>query len=324
MAIGKASDFTIYQDQFHGGITETLAQETNAFNSASNGTIILNAVERLGDYAQDTFMKTLSGLVSRRDTTSVAAATDLALTQDENISVKLNRKIGPVAQTLDAFRKINKDPSIMSFILGQQAAKAIMAEYLNTGIGAAVAAIGQDNEQDNDTATITTAGLVQAQAVLGDRGDSVAAYVMHSKAYYDLVQSQIAANIFEVSGYNVREGAPVTLGKPVIVTDSSSLISVGTGPGAVDEYYTLGLVRGAITVEESEGREVNAQIITGLENLVIRWQSEFAFNLGLKGYKWDIANGAANPTSGALTTATNWDKTATSDKDLLGVRLVTQ
>lgn len=66
----------------------------------------------------------LSGLVSRRDTTSTGAATDQTMTQDEWVSVKLNRKIGPVLQSRDSFRKImaGKTEQEMSFILGQMSA----------------------------------------------------------------------------------------------------------------------------------------------------------------------------------------------------------
>lgn len=66
----------------------------------------------------------LSGLVSRRDTTSTAGATDQNITQDEFVTVKLNRKIGPVLQTRDSFRKImaGKTEQEMSFILGQMSA----------------------------------------------------------------------------------------------------------------------------------------------------------------------------------------------------------
>jgi hypothetical protein len=105
MAIGKASDFKIYQDEVRGGIVERLTQ-ASAFFNAAGGAIRLGTVSRRGDYAKESFFKSISSLVTRRDTTSVAAATDLALAMDEIISVKLNRKIGPVAQTLDAFRKV--------------------------------------------------------------------------------------------------------------------------------------------------------------------------------------------------------------------------
>jgi hypothetical protein len=285
--------------------------------------MIVNTVGRVGDFALDSFYKTISGLIQDRDPTSTAAATASKLTQDNLISVKLN-KMALVEQTLDSFKKKGVDSREMSFVLGQQFAKAVLVDYITSGVGAAAAAIGQHNNQNNDSATITTAGLVQALSVLGDRGGDVAAFVMHSKAYYDLVQSQIAANIYDVSSVNIKQGSPITLGRPVIVTDSASLISVGTGPGAVDEYHTLALTPNAIKIEESEERNLHSTIVSGKANLILQWQAEYAYNLALKGYKYDTVNGGASPNLATLATATNWDKVVTDNKDLLGVRLVTQ
>lgn len=118
MAIGLGTDFQIYQEQFHTGATEIMQQEGDIFNSASNGSMILSTKMSKGDYVQEAFYQELAGLVSRRDITSVAAATDIAMTQTETVGVKANRKIGPVAQSLDAFRKIASDPEEMSYILG--------------------------------------------------------------------------------------------------------------------------------------------------------------------------------------------------------------
>ena len=71
-----------------------------------------------GNYVQEAFYQELAGLVSRRNTASAAAVTDIAMLQTEDVAVKLDRKIGPVAQSLDAFRKISADPREMSLILG--------------------------------------------------------------------------------------------------------------------------------------------------------------------------------------------------------------
>ena len=46
--------------------------------------------------------------------------------------------------------------------------------------------------------------------------------------------------------------------------------------------------------------------------------------MGVKGFAWDKANGSHSPTTAALTTATIWDKIATSYKDLAGVVVETR
>lgn len=323
MAIGTKSDFIIYDDFFHTGVTETLVQETNVFNGASRGCIELIDQQRLGEYNHESQFMTIANFIQDRDPTSTSTNTPVKMAKDEHISVKIDR-MAHVLQTIDSFRKNGQSLEVASRVLGQQFAKAMMIKFITEGVGAAVAAIGQDNEQNNDTGTITTDGLVDALAVLGDKAGDVSCWVMHSKTYFDLVKQQIADNIYDVSSINIKEGKPITLDRPVVVTDSPSLISSGTGPGSTDEYYTLGLVPGAIKIEESEERELLSEKVGGYDNIMFRWQVEYAYNLGLKGYKYDITNGGSSPSLATLTTATNWDQVATDNKDLLGVRLVTQ
>jgi hypothetical protein len=324
MTIGKASNFKIYQDEMRGGIVETLTQASNYFNGAG-GAITLSTVSRRGDYAKESFFKSLSTIVSRRDTTSTSSAADLPLTMDEIISVKLNRKIGPVAQTYDAFAKMAMDmsPEEFSILLGGMIGKAMQVEMLNSALRAARAALVQNTDvlYDAGTGTLTTANLVSTLAKFGDRANEVTAWVMHSKNYFDLMQHQIgtSANGDIVSGVVVQSATPATLNRPVIVTDSDALkVAGGSGSGAYTDYHVLGLTANGIVVENTEEERLVLDEVTGLENLVIRLQGEFAYNLGVKGYKYDTGVGA-NPSDANVGTSSTWDLAASSYKDVAGV-----
>jgi hypothetical protein len=325
MAIGKASDFIIYEDEFYTGMTEVQAQQADAFNGASAGAIRLSTEFSKGDYKQEAFFKAISSLVTRRDTTSVSAATDLAMTSDEEIMVKINRKIGPVANTLDSLRKIASNPSEFSLLLGQQIGKAVSVDYVNSAIRAANAAISGVTSKNYDysaTGTTNYTALINTLAKMGDAQDRIAAWVMHSKSFFDLMGDAIKGSQYEsVADKTIYMADVGTLGRPVIVTDDASLVNTTPIP---DNYYVLGLVEGAVTVQESEGREIVTDTVTGLENLVVRIQGEHAYNLGVKGFKWDVANGGANPADATVATATNWDQVASDDKDTAGVRLTAQ
>ena len=50
MATTLASDMRIYEAQFQTGLTETLQQNTEVFNAASNGGIILRSAAQKGNY----------------------------------------------------------------------------------------------------------------------------------------------------------------------------------------------------------------------------------------------------------------------------------
>lgn len=328
MAIGKASDFKVYEEQFFGGVIEALEQNSEAFNAASRNTIRLVPSMHKGNFEQESFFKALSGVITRRDTTSVASATDTALTQGEAVRVKVNRKIGPIANTLDSFRKISMDPREMSFIVGKMAGEHIALDYLNNALNAVEAAIAGVGALNYDASalslpnrsTVDHTNLVRVMAKMGDASNRISAWVMHSKPYFDLMENTVADKVFEVASVTIYAGSIASFGRPVIVTDSPSLY---TSSSAGTVYHTLGLVENAVTVEESEDREVVSDVITGLEQLVMRIQGEFAYNVGVKGFAWDMTNGGANPTDAAVGTSSNWDKVAADNKSLAGVRLTT-
>lgn len=327
MADYLASNFKVYQEYLKTRAAETLQQQADVFNAAVNNALIMRTIEKPGDYEYESFFKDIASLVTRRDTTSTSAATKLSMIQDEFIRVKLNRKIGPVDQSRDSFRKIFARYSEMEFsgILGGQIAVAQQLDMLNSGLLAARASLvnvssGALLYTVPLSGTATTAAMVSALAKLGDRADRIVAWVMHSKPYYDLVKEQIAAKIDGVANFNVQTGTPVTLNRPVIVTDSASLV-VTSGSPAVTDYYTLGLTANGVLCEVTETSDIVIDDVTGGENILTRLQGEFAYNVGVKGFKYDVANGAANPNATALGTGSNWDKAASDDKALAGVVL---
>ncbi len=110
-AAGHLPQSVIYPELVHSGLCETLVQNTDAFNAASRKVIRLVPNRSRGDFSQESFFKNITNLVQRRlvsiTSPSNEAATPSNVPVDENISVKLNRRIGPVDQTFDSFRKIS-------------------------------------------------------------------------------------------------------------------------------------------------------------------------------------------------------------------------
>ncbi len=317
MATTLPSDFKIYEDQFWSGYNETQAQQLIAFGAASNNALVLRSENIKGNFSQQSYMAHLADLVTRRDITSTSAATPLKLTMDEKVSVKLHRKVGPVDTTFTAFSMADLSMDEFSFILGQKAAQDVLADYLNSGLLALSAALSGVSGLVHDVSpgSISHSALNKAMSKMGDRAGAIRALVMHSVTYFDLVGQAIADKLFEVAGAVVYGGSPGTFGRPVVVTDSASLVESA-------DYVILGLQESALEVVESQGRVLKIDDITGGENLVRRVQAEHAYNVGVKGFKWDMGNGGANPNASTLGTSSNWDKIATSVKDCAGFRLV--
>lgn len=333
MAATLASSMKVYDPRTQGAYRERNAQVIEAFNAASSDTIKLSSASAPANYDIEAFFRreTQAALIARRDTTSLSAQTDTNVTQDEKVAVKLNRKIKPYSVTADAMRKIgqsvkpgdNPEDAVM-FALGGAVADTVAEEKLNTALAAYVAAIGAQaaavSDQSAVASGVTSSKLNTALYKRGDRAVDIKAWIMHSSKYAQLIDNQLSTNATGIASVVLTGGTPLSFNRPILVTDSPSLVLDTT----TDLYYTLGLTEDAIEIEDTEEELIVGQWVTGLENLVMRMQGEYAYNLGLMGFTWDVTNGGANPSSGALTTATNWDMCVQSSKSLGGVMLITQ
>ncbi len=319
-----------YQNPFvQSGITETLTQASAGMFEASRGALQLSAAYKPGDFEKMAFFQNISGLITRRDPTSLAVAPDTKLVQADMSRVKINRKIGPVAATRDSFRKAGLSRTAMDLVVGQQAGKAMQVDMLNTSIRVLRASLKADARTyvDGGAGTINSYGsngLVDGLAKFGDAASQIVCWVMHSKVFFDLVKEQATADIGGVSGLVFAAASPLTMNRPVLVTDSPDLMVANDIEAGVPGYYTLGLTVGASLMEETEGTEVVTQDITGQENLIVRIQGEYAENIGVKGYTWDVLNGGENPTDAALGTGSNWDPVFASHKDGAGIVIRTR
>jgi hypothetical protein len=333
-AAGHLPQGLIYPELVHSGLSETLVQNTDTFNEASRNAIRLVTARKRGDFAQESFFKNVANIVNRRVVSSTSPGNEAVnsnnVPMDEHISVKLNRRIGPIDQTFDSFRKLGSDVDleVLSFLLGGQIAKAVQVDQLDSGLISLVAALSNQAAVTIDNgpgaspqSTLDTNTLVDGLATFGDAAGRVVMWVMHSKVFFDLVKQQITANIDGISNFNVAEATPVTLNRPVLVTDSAALISAATNFSPITQgpqYTTLGLTENAVVLEDSEEEMMYTDVITGNENIVARLQGEFAYNVGCKGFRYDPANGGINPDDTALGTGTNWDAVMDSSKDFGG------
>jgi hypothetical protein len=326
MATAINTDLKLYDEQIQAGMWEGVAQALTAFNAASAGTILTSSKSHPGNYSKEAMWGMISGLLSARDPLTTSNATAVKPAQVELIGVKTKTIIGPVEITLDALRAIETPLDEYSFVLGQQIGQAKVQRMINLAVAAVEAALQAQTDLNYSaltlsTKTLKTAYLVSAMAKMGDAGQRIAAWVMHSKQYFDLVGAQIGENLTGMSDKIVYGASAATLGRPVVISDIPALIN---DVASTDTYQVLGLVPGAVSIEESEQSAMVSQIISGQKNLINRTQGEYAATIKVKGCQWDVTSGGAAPSDAAIGTHTNWDKVATSIKDLPGVRLSVQ
>lgn len=314
------SDLAVFSEYLYTTMTEVVAQQVDLFNAASRGTITLSAAAHQGDFNEKAFFGKIAGLVRRRDAYGSGAVAQKTLAQIVDTMVKVASGTPPIRLDPGQFKWIQMNPETAGAALGQQLAKDMLADMLNIGSAACYAALsGQasDIQYDGTGATPDTfnpAMTVEGAGKMGDRSSEIVAWLVHSYAMTKYWGTAIAntTNLFTYGTVNVLSDP---FGRVFVVSDIPALFASGSPNLA----YSLGLTPGAITIDQNNDYTENLQTTNGDENIQRTFQSEWSYNLGIKGFSWDKANGGKSPNDAALTTATNWDKIVTSYKDLAGV-----
>lgn len=312
-----AFDLVVFNKQVYTATTELVDQQIRLFNENSGGAITLvSSQDNQGDFAMETSFRAISGLARRRNVyNGTNAVPAVRLTHLQNNSVKVAASTPPVEFEQAQYKWILQNPELAALTIGRQLAEATMQDMLNTAISGAAAAISGQLAL-NYTATsgvLTFKDLVGGAGKFGDRQGSLAAWVMHSKSMTDLYANAVSNNerLFTYGTVHVLRDP---FGRILIMTDSDALVD-GTG------HRVLGLVPGAVMVEQNSDFDSNMTRDNGKENIQSSYQAEWSYNLGLYGYSWDIAAGGKAPSNAAIATAGSWEKTATSPKDTAGVMI---
>lgn len=311
----------VFSEYAKGSMTETLQQQVELFNGATRGTISLVVKASDGDFSDFSFWKKMEGLVRRRNAYGSGTVNAIDLEQLQDTSVKVAAGTPPVNIPPSRMRWILKEPKEQAVVYGQQLAVEMMADMLNTGIAAGRAALrqnGTDTYLDATDGPLSWKAINAGQAKFGDRASRLACIVTHSSPVFDLWDSNLtnAERLFVYGTVNVLADP---WGRPIIMTDSPDLVIPDGGGAGVNTYATLALVPGAILISDNGDFEQNIDTRNGNENIARTVQSEWSYNVGVKGFAWDKQNGGKSPATSAIGTGTNWDKYASDTKDLAGV-----
>ncbi|UDF60294.1 hypothetical protein [Pseudomonas phage PA02_HSun-2022] len=317
------SDLAVYSEYAYSAFSETLRQQVDLFNTATGGAIMLQSAAHQGDFSDVAFFaKVTGGLVRRRNAYGSGTVAEKVLKHLVDTSVKVAAGTPPVRLDPGQFRWIQQNPEVAGAAMGQQLAVDTMADMLNVGLGSVYSALSQVPDVVYDATANTDAAdklptwnnLNNGQAKFGDQSSQIAAWIMHSTPMHKLYGSNLTngERLFTYGTVNVVRDP---FGKLLVMTDSPNLFAAGTP----NVYHILGLVPGGVLIGQNNDFDANEETKNGDENIIRTYQAEWSYNIGVKGFAWDKANGGKSPTDAALFTSTNWDKYATSHKDLAGV-----
>ena len=315
------SDLAVYSEYAYASMTEVLRQRIDLFNAATGGAITLRSAAHQGDFSDVAFFAKISGLVRRRNSYGSGSVGEKKLAHLVDTMVKVAAGTPPVRLDPGQFKWIQQNPEVAGAALGQQLAVDTMADMLNVGLGASYAALSAQTAVVYDATgntspenTLSFGNLNNGQAKFGDQASTISAWVMHSKPMFDLYGKNLsnAERLFNYGNINVMRDP---FGKLLVMTDSQNLVITGVP----NKYAVLGLVPGAVIIDQNNDYTANEEAKNGDENIIRTFQAEWSYNVGVRGFAWDKTNGGKSPNDAALLTATNWDKYATSHKDLAGV-----
>jgi hypothetical protein len=313
-------DFEVFTDFTYLTTTEILNQQLDLFNAATNGCIILEPSSNRGDYTDKALYAKIADLVRRRNVYGSGTVNEKELAMLLDTSVKVAAGTPPVRMDPAWWRWIGENPETAGVVYGTQLAVDMAADMLNTAIMAAVAALLNDSEIQNDDHTnfATFASLLGGAEKFGDASQRIRCWIAHSHVMFDIWGTALANSevLFTFGTINVKQDG---FGRPIVITDSPSLINTTPNP---DEYYTVGLVPGGVRVEQNADFDQNTETKNGFENIRRTIQSEWSYNLSVKGYAWDKTSGGHSPNDAALASSASWDRFSTSEKDLAGVLVI--
>jgi len=314
------SDLAVFSEYTYESMTEVLSQQVDLFNAASQGGIVLRTAPIVGDFSDSAYWGVIDGLVRRRNAYGSGAVSPKSLAHLVDTLVKVAAGTPPVEVDPSQFEWIKRNPEEGGAVYGQQLAKATLADMLNTALMCYVAALTGEADVylDVSAADTTFATLLTGSALFGDRSNDMRTWVMHSKSMFDIFGVALAnsTGLFTFGTVNVRQDG---FGRPFVITDSPSLINTAPNP---DKHYIAGLTAGAIEVTQNDDFFQNVETTNRTENIGRTIQSEWSYNMGIKGYSWDKTSGGKSPNDAALATADNWDRVSTSHKDTAGILLL--
>jgi len=318
------TDLTVFSETLYSMTTEITRQQIDLFNTASRGCIQLANAAHMGDYKDTAFFGKISGLARRRNPYGSGAQTQKVMAMLDETMVKVAAGTPPIRLDPGQYKWLQINPEEAAAVLALQLSKDMMADMLNTAIMTCFAGLSGQAAlvYDGSAATPNTMNprmLNTGAFLFGDRASDIQAWVMHSTAMAGFYDNALA-NSGVLFNYGTINVITDPFGRVFIVTDAPALVTTGSP----NKYNTLGLTEGAIVVNQNNDFTDNIQTLNGDENIQRTYQAEWSYQLGLKGFTWDKTNGGKAPNDAALALATNWDKVATSNKDMAGVLVISK
>lgn len=292
---------TVIQSEAIIGVKDNLE---NA-RSATAGAIQVGRNIHKGDFI-DEFMFDEFGQITRRDPSSTAAVTPERLTNLEDVAVKLYFK-GDLFVTNTELERYGSTVKSMNKGIGSTIGRNISRWALNKALISLVGAITSQTSliAGDGTANADVSILNDAVFKLGDQNGDVVAFAAPSLVTHKLIGNAITSTADQIAYGAVYNAQVGTLGRQLWTVDNAAL-GWSDATAGTSGNYTLGLVKGAVTIDESEVIKILSDLDITQENSGYRFKAEGAYTVKVKGFAYNTAQGI-NPTDAILGDAASWN-----------------
>lgn len=308
------NDIEFAEELVRSGIIDSVVQNTEVFNGASNNSLLLANNFNPGDNAKYSFWTNIPD-AQRRDPESDSDLTADKITQEAMQSVMLHR-YNYLRMKKQAMREAGVGNNINSYLgfVGEKLGGIINRKQVDDVLHAAVGAIGSNSDEvlDKTVDSFNTDILYDVMEDMEDAWQNVRAIIMHPRVYAQLARNQKQEDVYNVGGLSIMNGNAVTMGIPVIRTASSALVEEDTDSPSQTIYKTFFLVEDAamVNVTTEGGFDLTVQREVGKENLGYAAQVEWTNEIYVRGYKFDSTK---NPNDTNLKDTSNWTKVFNKD-----------
>lgn len=297
---------------------DLLNENVEIFNEHSNGAIVLSAQSIQGDFAQSLDVTLGKDLIKSRNPYIQQDLTDKHFSRTADNIVKLGMGLNPISWTNAEFNWVKQNPSLAGVKIGRAMAQQSMQRMAEFAIGSLATCLNGNAKIKHEVAkdsTISHIDFVQAISPMGDQFNSIDLYVIHSKTYFELVNTTFAnaENLWDFGNFTVMRTA---LGHKFLITDNKGLLKEDK------QIYSLGLKKGSALVGTEQDFAQATVSITGKENLGYRYQAEWTSALKIANRRYKTNTDLNGLTYAAVTTAANWETISDDPKDETGVIIV--
>lgn len=275
----------------------------------------------------------INNLMQRQDLTSGAQATTTKLTSRNDAGVRLDWKMQNVQVADSIFDQNGITKEMVEMTIGQQVGQYWALELRNKCIGITLAILGNltgGNSHDysiyvptGTKQTMTAQAIASALSKLGDRFPifkSTAALILHTNAWIDLFSTQAASAATGIATPAQGGGVVATVGLPWDLADDPTLNPVNGGN--YNYLYSLIVGSGLIDFMLEDMKAYEPYFDRTLENPSWVYSGRVRLGINVNGFKYDSANGGANPANAALFNSAYWLSQFSTHKEVPVARVI--